>query len=349
MGLHLRVAVVAVLGLALQGCYYLQLAGGQLQILERRVPIAEALEYDHLSDTERDKLTLVEPVLSFARGRVQLTSAGSYETFYDTGLGPVSWNVVACEKTRFQRHEFWFPVIGEAPYKGYFHREGAQGEVASLEARGLDVRLVGVPAYSTLGWFEDPVYRSMLRASQYGFVSTLIHEVTHSTIFRPGDATFNESMATFVGQAGAMEFLREHFGPGSCEVHRAEAELHDRALFRQAMHEFAGRLEALYESEATEEEKLTLREAIFADGKARFEALRVARFRTEGYAWIKDARLDNCFFMSHRTYTDRVAIFARVHEATGERWADTLAVFAQAAAAEDPTLSLEGWLAHRAP
>lgn len=343
--LALRAALAALLAPLAGGCYYAGLARGQLDIVCAQVPIAEALaEHEGLRPDERELLAQVPAILAFARERVGLETGGSYASFYDTGDGPVSWNVTACAKTSFTPHLWWFPIIGWAPYKGFFDLEEAKEEARGLAEAGLDVRIGQVPAYSTLGWFDDPVFRSMLRYGRFSFVSTLLHEATHATIFRPGDAAFNESLATFVGEQAALEYLRERYGEGSGEVALALAERHDAALFAGFMRTLYLELKRLYDrTELARADKLEERERVFARARERFAQLRAERFRSGGYAGFARMELDNCLLMLYRTYHRDLAAFEQVHRLTGGRWARTLAVFREAAEAERPFAFLARW------
>ncbi|MFC1706866.1 aminopeptidase [Planctomycetota bacterium] len=338
-----RRVVFVVACLSLGGCYYVKVGSGQLGVLIGRVPIDDVLAHGGLSPDERRRLALVPRVLTFARERMGLSTGGSYRTFYDTGSGPISWNVQACAKTSFKRHRWWFPLVGRLPYKGFFELENAHEEAEELKRRGLDVSVSEVPAYSTLGWFDDPVFRSMLHGSDLWLIETLLHELAHATVFREGDATFNESLATFVGERGALEMATALHGPGSRQVKGAEARQHDARLFSRVIGDLHRRLDLLYRSDRTRKEKLQRRSAIFEDARVGFAAYRRKRFLTAGYRWFQRAKLDNCMVLAYRTYHKDLDTFEDVHRLTGGGWQKTLAVFQAAADAEKPFTYLSDW------
>lgn len=339
--------VLLVLTFLLSGCYYVQLVQGQLRVFASQVPIAQALEDAPLSERERQLLSQVPGITRFARLAMGLNVGRGYSTFVDTGTKPISTNVSACAKTAFKPVLWEFPFVGKAPYKGFFQREDAEREAAKLRKAGYDVRVSNVLAYSTLGWFADPVFRPMLWGGEYGLVSTTIHELTHATVFRPGAAVFNESLATVVGQEGALDFLAQRYGAGSAQVARARQYLADAEVVRAALHAVYNHLDALYRSTRSEAEKLALREKLFAGAQDQLGALS-RRLPSGAFAYLGTLKLDNCFLLAYRTYNSRVALFAQVHKACDGRWEESLRVYRQAADVPgDPFVFLKGWLAAR--
>lgn len=326
------------------GCYYVHVGLGEMRVLLGREMIEKAIaENETLTSEEKAKLGLVPAIRTFARETIGLADNGSYRTFYDTGSKPISWNVSACAKTSFAQHLWSFPFVGEAPYKGFFDLDDAREEARALEQRGLDTELREVTAYSTLGWFEDPVFRRMLAYDVADLANTIVHELTHATVFRSGDADFNESCATFIGNEGALAFLEAKFGAESAELESARDAEHDEALFTEFMEELYASLDRLYRSPAPEKEKLARRSEIFETAKRDFEELRAARFRTSGYRWFAKAKLNNCMILAHRAYHLDLAAFADVHRLTGGDWKRTIAVFQDAAGKPAPRSFLADW------
>jgi len=154
----------------------------------------------------RDSLVLVPAVLRFAE-TIGLRVGGQYTAYAPWPGDRVVTAVVATEPRRIEPKPFWFPLIGDAPYKGFFEAKRAESEAAALRARGLATCLVPVPAYSTLGWLDDPVTEPMLQGGTGRFVETLLHELVHASVFVAGDADWNESVATFVGQEAVVRFF----------------------------------------------------------------------------------------------------------------------------------------------
>jgi predicted aminopeptidase len=337
-------SALAALFLAGNGCYYAQVAFGQARVLFGREKIEDALATNHsLRPDERAKLALVPEIRRFAHEEIGLADNGSYRTFYDTGEKPISWNVSACAKTSFTPYLWTFPFVGAAPYKGFFDLEDARAQARELAALGLDTEVREVSAYSTLGWFDDPVFRRMLAYDVGDLASTLIHELTHATVFRAGDADFNESCATFVGNEGGLAFLAARFGPESAEVRRARDEKHDEALFTDFIDRLYARLDRLYRGPGTDEEKLAAREVVFEEAKRELAAERKKSFATDAYAGFEQRKLDNCVILGYRAYHTDLAAFADVFELTGRDWKKTIAVFKEAAAARSPRGFLADW------
>jgi predicted aminopeptidase len=326
------------------GCYYMHVGFGEMRVLLGREKIEDAIaDNPTLTADEKAKLALVPEIRRFARETIGLADSGSYRTFYDTGSKPISWNVSACAKTSFTPYLWSFPFVGAAPYKGYFDVDDAREEGRRLEALDLDTEVREVTAYSTLGWFEDPVFRRMLSYDVAELANTIVHELTHATVFRSGDADFNESCATFVGGEGALAFLAAKYGPDSAELAAARASAHDEALFTEFMGDLYQRLDRLYTSAAPDAEKLARRKEIFEAAKRDFEALRKARFETGGYAWFARVKLNNCIILAHRAYHLDLAAFEDVHRLTGGDWKRTIAVFRAAAAERAPRGYLADW------
>jgi predicted aminopeptidase len=246
----------------LGGCYLLKQAGGQLRILAGARPIGEMLADPAVPGETKEKLRLVLEIREFGEREMGLLPSDSYTRVYDTGGEPVSHLVSACRKDRFAPYTWWFPLVGAVPYKGFFDSADAEAEAADLEARGLDVARHEVSAYSTLGWFSDPLFSPTLEAPEEDIAALILHELAHATLYVPGDSDFNESLASFVGRQGALEFVRWRFGQGSPVYDRtvqrtAAAERRDAAaldLFR--------RLDDLYRSGTSTEDILDLREAV---------------------------------------------------------------------------------------
>lgn len=342
----LALAAAPIFGVAASanGCYYLRVGYGQAKVLLGREAIEDAIEREGgLSAAEKAKLAMVPEIRRFAIETLGLADTGSYRTFYDTGEKPISYNVTACAKTSFTPYLWSFPFVGEAPYKGFFSLEEAKEQAAELEALGLDTRVSEVTAYSTLGWFEDPVFRRMLAHEVSDLAGTIIHELTHATVFKPGDTDFNESCATFVGDEGAIAFLAARYGPGSAKVQRARDEEHDQALFTGFIDDLYARLDRLYRSGASEGEKLAARERIFETAKAEFERVRQARFRTDLHAGFAKRTLNNAVILAYRAYHNDLAAFRDVYELLGGDWKRTLDVFRKAAGKRSPRGYLADW------
>lgn len=209
--LLLLLAVVAP-GCATLG-YYAHLGQGQAALMRQRVPIAALLEDAGTDSVLRARLAEVLDARAFAVARLGLPDNRSYTGYVALDRPWVSWAVYAAPEFSVVPVTHCFPFAGCVPYRGYFDPARAQRAAARLAAEGHDTWIGGVPAYSTLGWFADPVFSSMLRGGQDALIEVVFHELAHQRLYLPGDAAFNESMASFVGREGLRAWRAERGEP----------------------------------------------------------------------------------------------------------------------------------------
>lgn len=250
----------------LSGCYLLTQGYGQLRILLDSRRIDDLLADPAVPDRVKLKLVFVREVKSFGERELGLTRSANYESFYDTKGRPITYIVSACRKDRFEPHTWWFPIVGDVPYKGFFSRDDAKAEASALEKEGYDVSLGMAAAYSTLGYFPDPVLSTMLDYPDEQLAALILHELTHGTIYLPGGTDFNEGLASFVGWQGALEFARKERGIGSAAYDRTVRAFAAEELRDARARELYKKLDDLYRSGRPREEILREREAV-AGGK----------------------------------------------------------------------------------
>lgn len=204
-------ACLLALPLALGACadvaYYWQAGLGQLEILRKRRPIAEVLADPSTPVQTARKLRLILAVQDFATEDLALPAEGHYTTYADLGRPYVSWLVVAAPEFSLEAHRFCYLVVGCLGYRGFFEREDADALAAELHGEGLDVSVRPVSAYSTLGWFNDPVLNTFLAGDDVSLIGTVIHEQAHRRYFLEDATDFNESFAEFVEEQGVQRFL----------------------------------------------------------------------------------------------------------------------------------------------
>ena len=207
----MRLVLVLVSAL-LAGCnagYYWHLARGHADLMSARVPVDEVLA-DPATDTVlREQLALSAKALVFARERLSLPSNGSYRDYVALDRDWVVWNLFAAPEFSLDAHQWCYPVAGCASYRGYFDRARAEQAADRLRARGFDVHGAGAIAYSTLGWFDDPLTPAMLARSDGGLVELLFHELVHQRFYLKGDTRFNESLATAVARHGRKAWFAD--------------------------------------------------------------------------------------------------------------------------------------------
>jgi predicted aminopeptidase len=257
--------------------YLLRAGVEEVKILWRRQPIERLLQQEGLDDDTRAKLRLVLDVRRFARDALDLHVGGSYNSLARVDADQVVHVVSAAFPLRLESYAWWFPIVGSVPYKGFFSEEAAEREAASLRGDGLDTYVRPSAAFSTLGWFDDPLLTTMLRSDRVALTNTVLHELTHNTLYLAGAARFNESFANFVGHSGAILYFAEERDEGAhAKAVRAWVDDRER-LFDEARAEFAGLPWA------------------------------TARRRPFGVP-----RLNNAVLLHERLYADRLSVFERL-------------------------------------
>lgn len=206
------VAFLAVIVAAVSGCqtigYYAQAVKGEYRILAAREPIDKVIADPKTPEDVRQKLQLVERLRAYARDSLKLPVDKYYLTYSDVHRKYVVWNVQAAPRFSLQPITWWYPIVGSLEYRGYFSEAGANKCAAPLAKKGDDVYVDGVEAYSTLGWFKDPILSTFITQSEAEVAEVLFHELGHKRVFAPGDTDFNEAYATTVGEEGARRWLR---------------------------------------------------------------------------------------------------------------------------------------------
>lgn len=340
-----RSAMIAVLplmcGLNLDLGYYWHLVLGQARLLWNRRPVSNMLANRRLDPGVRERLEFIQEVRRFAELRIGLSQSRNYTSYIDIGEGPVSWQLTASPRDRIEPVQWTYPVVGRFPYRGYFDPDRAKSDRDRLEAQDFDTLLRPVGAYSTLGWFEDPILSTMLRYRDGDLAELVIHELAHATVWIPGRVSFNESLATFVGEAGALHFMRERHGPEAAVVTDMLDRRSDERTFKRFMRDVAEELQALYVSERSYGEKLKEREIIFDRAKRRFHRLDL---KTGAYSHFPRRRLNNAVMMAYRTYHEKVDVFDNVYRAVGGDLKAAVRIFRECESQTAPSRYLEDWL-----
>lgn len=192
----------------LQGCYISQLAIKQNNLFNSRRLISDVLEDPSIDGRIKNKLKLLKKILVYARSQ-GLNVKGAYQYYIAMAdKEAVSYTVSAAYPHRLQSVKWWFPIVGSVPYKGFFTKNERDEEASRLQEEGFDVHSGSVGAFSSLGWFDDPIYSSMLRRSRESFANLIFHELTHRTVWFDDHAKFNENLATFIADLLTIKFLQ---------------------------------------------------------------------------------------------------------------------------------------------
>lgn len=315
-----RLLVVALIGATLPGCtlgYLTQAAQGQWRLMRARRPIERVIADPAASEELKARLRVVQDARDFAVSDLGLPGNRSYRSYSDLKRPYVVWNVVAAPEFSVEPQRWCFPFTGCLSYRGYFRERDARRMADALAARGNDVMVGGVAAYSTLGHFADPVLNTMLRYGDLELVSTIFHELAHQLIYVRGDTEFNESFAVSVEQEGLRRWLAAR--GRSLELQEYLQRRHAEQLIIEAFADGRGRLARLYALSPPlpiDERRGRKREILAATGAQVLAVERQFKLRTGYDQWIADG-LNNAHLASVGTYFDCVPGFQRLLEANG--------------------------------
>ncbi len=292
--------------------YVVKAGIAEMQILRARQPIHAVLNDSTVDAGTRGKLSYVLEARRFAAEELGIDVGDSYTMFTQLERDTLAMIVSAAYPDRLVPKTWWFPIVGHVPYKGHFSLESALNEQADLDAEGWDTWVRPTSAFSTLGWFNDPVLSSALRTDEVEVVATVIHELTHQHLFVPGQVAFNESMATFVGRIGAARFFctREGSGPDSVKCLRALARWRDAQRFSDFLGSFMADLYAVYGNDAlSPSEKVVARQPVFEDALEIFDTTVAPELESLTFAGFRQTPLNNATLLSRVRYYDRLARF----------------------------------------
>lgn len=314
----LAVAAVAAASLTCSPIYVLRAGYEEAKILSRRRPIPEVIEDAATRDVIRDKLRLVLQARNYAARVLDLNAGDSFTTYSWVDSDTLLLVLSAARKDRFEPYTWWFPIVGRVPYKGYFDFDDAHAEARRLDERGYDTHVRPSAAFSTLGWFNDPVLNTVLRYGDVDLAQTVIHELTHNTIYISGQAAFNESFATFVGDRGAAAFLCEIDGADGERCRVATDAWHDTMRFGAFLQQLVERLEALYAQELPLDTVLARRSELYLQAQEEWRRTHVPQLRTGAFAGYFDRPLNNAILIGSRLYYQRLDVFEAVYQQHGQ-------------------------------
>jgi len=306
-------ALVLAAGCAACSPVYVVKAGiAEVGILRARQPIHVVLNDSTVDPDTRGKLAYVVEARRFAADELGIDVGDSYTMFTQLDRDTLAMVVTAAYPDRLVPKTWWFPIVGHVPYKGHFSLQAALNEEASLAAEGYDTWVRPTAAFSTLGWFNDPILSTALRTDEVEVVTTVIHELSHQHLFLPGQVTFNESFATFVGRVGAARYFctREGSGPDSVKCQGALARWRDVQRFSQYLDDFVERLEAVYDDPAlTPEQKIVDRLPVIADALHDFDERVAPELEALTFAGFRNQPVNNATLLSRIRYYNRLADF----------------------------------------
>jgi len=312
---RLRPLVLLALAALASGCYEWQAARGQIGIMTKRRPIASVASDPATPKAVREQLQQVTAIRDFASRELGLPDNGSYRSYVDLHREYVVWNVFAAPEFSVQAKEWCYPIVGCVAYRGYFDEGRARELALELRARGFDVAVGGVAAYSTLGHFDDPVLSSMMGWNDVEFASIIFHELTHQMLYVKNDSSFNEALATLVEQEGVRRWLLAQGRNEDLAQYLLQQQRYERVT--RLLIETRGELATLYASKIDPVQMRARKREIFADMHARYDRLREEWGGRAPFAEWFSGEINNAHLVSIATYESCVPGFARELGAQG--------------------------------
>jgi predicted aminopeptidase len=320
-------------GFLFSGCYTLTQGVTMLGYLGRAVPLEELAAASSQTQAQNpdsggaspeeagDAQTLrfverVREIRRFAQD-LGLKESANYTKYVELDRDYLAAVVSAAAADSFTTYEWWFPVVGKVPYKGFFNVEGARKEGERLRKRGLDVWIRGVDGFSTLGWFQDPLYSYMRNYSDYRLASLLIHELLHATVYLKGQSQFNEELAEFVGTEGARLYIEKKYGPQSPEYQELTDSEADTTAYVAYLRGLIAELEELYRSPGAREEKLARKAEIINLSQERFTRDYDALFKSQAYRGFAELSVNNAYLGLYRLYYEGISFYRDLYARSG--------------------------------
>ncbi|MGI9273059.1 MAG: aminopeptidase [Woeseiaceae bacterium] len=289
----------------LSGCYYMQAASGQMEIVRKREPIEEVVAAPESSPELIARLELINDARQFSIDVLGLPDNDSYRSYADLERDFVVWNVIAAPEFSLRPKTWCYPIVGCVSYRGYFSEDDARKLADDLDADGYDIAFGGVAAYSTLGKFDDPILSTMMRWGDNDLVAVMFHELAHQVLYVKDDTGFNESFATAVEEFGMERWLASRGQLDELSVWRERREL--RAEFASLIADARAELKEIYAQDSDEQEKrrqknlrmetlATAAKTLFADAES------------EAPGWL-DTELNNARLVATTLYHGRLPEF----------------------------------------
>jgi predicted aminopeptidase len=295
--------------------YYAQAVSGQVGIWRNTVPIETLLQDPQVDAELQTRLRRAVAIRDFASRELALPDNNSYRRYADLGRPFVVWNVFATDEFSIRPKQWCFPFAGCVAYRGYFSEQPAQGFADQLRAGNMDVFVAGVPAYSTIGWFDDPLLNTFIRYPEPELARLIFHELSHQVLYVSGDTSFNESFASTVELEGMERWLAAEGTPSQREAYRAMQTY--RRGFIDLVAVYRDKLAALYLLSIADEEKRTRKAETLADMKAAYLALKQSWGGFAGYDRFFSGAMGNAHLVPVASYTEWVPAFRQLLARSG--------------------------------
>jgi predicted aminopeptidase len=326
MRLAKTVACMGILA-CLVGCspgYVMRAAYEQSKILLARRPIDAVMSDPSTNQEDRTKLEFVRSAREFA-SEIGLKPGDSFTTYSDIGKETLAWVVVASRRDAFALHTWWFPIVGTVPYKGFFDQEDAKEQAKRLEEQGYESSVRGTEAFSTLGWFNDPLLSTTLRNPTYRIVNTVIHESVHTTVWIKDNVPFNETLASFVGSQAGVEFFSKQLTsvkPGEPQRAQLEALLKASEHDQRFQSEFARVITDLYEQLSTLYSDKQLSSAQKIEQRSTVFDRIMQPFRATYPQMTALKKINNAEILQFTIYMTKLELFEKLFSNAGGSWSE---------------------------
>jgi predicted aminopeptidase len=323
---------------------YLARAGWEEgKILARRQPITDLVASPLTDADTRARLRLVLDARAFAADSVGLRAGESFTTYSRLERDTLVLVLSGAYRDRLEPYTWWFPIVGRVPYKGFFDFSGAKNAARDLERRGFDTYLRPASAFSTLGWFNDPLLTTTLRADSLDLANTVIHELTHNTFYAPGNAVFNESFANFVGARGAAWFFRSRGNPGAAAAE--DSSWYDQKVLGAFWTQLHHTLDSAYKAHPRDRAaRLAARDRVYTRARRDLVAVVGPQLRTIVAGRLAYVRLDNAALLARRIYLTDLDVFDVIWEREAHDLRRTIIrITGLAKGADDPFKALHVW------
>jgi predicted aminopeptidase len=314
--------------IAVSGChtlgFYAQAFKGQYQIFSHQEPVAKLIDDPKTPVKLRQQLELLQRLREFADTELKLPVDGHYRKYVDVHRPYVVWNIQAAPRFSLAPRKWWYPLVGSLEYRGYFSEKGARDYAGSLRKKGDDVYVGGVDAYSTLGWFKDPVLNTFIFRDESELAETIFHELGHQRVFARGDTDFNEAFATVVGEEGARRWLRVQGDTNAYEAYIISLKRNDQFVHLIMktrlrlekvygdLRDKEGKLQPAKEPPAPREELQREKQKIFEELRSDYATLKAGWNGYVGYDGWFGRELNNAQLNTIANYYDYVPGFEKL-------------------------------------
>lgn len=344
-------AIVALIS-APTGCYLSRGAWEEAKILSRREPISEIVARPGVPDEMRSKLKLVLAARTYAKDSLKLRVKDSFTTYSRLDHDTLVLLLSAAYRDTLKAYTWWFPIVGRVPYKGYFDFDQARRTAEEMKRDGFDTYLRPADAFSTLGFFNDPLLSTTLKSDSLSLANTVIHEVTHNTFYASGQAPFNESFAMFVGARGSAAFFRSRAQEEAAR--RVEDRWQDDKLLARFWASIIKSLDSAYAAhpgEGARAARIAARDTVYRRARETLVREIGPALRTINPRYAERVPLDNAALLARRVYASDLDLFDRIYDREGRDLKRAIGrVIAVAKKNEnDPFGGLRAWLGAGVP